>query len=226
MVGRGGELFHDRLWRLQVAGVPPRNYSRTLGGSSLWSVTAFGFRLDVRPDHHTVDALSSRRDRLMADTARNEPVTLLEMIEAEFSFLVELGFRSVVEGDNSVRYERDDGVFVHVFRDPKDKYVGFRVGLASRPRDALTATELARLSGVTAPRGQYPDRPDEVHAGVARVARELREHGQRALAGDESIYDEAMELRRAYTQQFTRDGSTDAAGPGAANNPGYGNPFI
>jgi hypothetical protein len=57
------------------------------------------------------------------------PASLVEIIEAEFAFLKDLQFRGVVEGDNAVRYERGDGVFVRVFRDSNDKYVGFRVGL-------------------------------------------------------------------------------------------------
>lgn len=126
------------------------------------------------------------------------------MIEAEFAFLVEQGFRPEVEGEDSVRFEREDGVFVRVFRDPNDKYVGFRIGLSSRPRDALTATELARLSGVAVPRGEYPERADQIQASVARIAHELQAHGHRPLAGDETIYDEAMELRRTYTHRFTR----------------------
>lgn len=117
----------------------------------------------------------------------------------------------MVEDENSVRYERADGVFVRVFRDQRDKYVGFRIGLVSRPRDALTATELATLSGVAEPRGEYPERADQLRTSVARVAQALQTHGERPLGGDETIYDEAMELRRAYTQRYTRpsDGSSD-----------------
>ena len=75
--------------------------------------------------------------RAMSD---DQPSTLQKMIEAEFGYLLDLGFLCVFEHENSVRYERGDGVFVRVFRDPRDKHVGFRVGLASRPRDALTGT--------------------------------------------------------------------------------------
>jgi hypothetical protein len=148
----------------------------------------------------------------MTGDPTNPPTTFVDFVEAEFGFLVDLGFRCDVEDDNSVRYERADGVFVRVFRDPRDKYVGFRAGLVSRPRDALTATELAKLSGVTVPRGEYPERADQLHASVARIARELRAYGERPLAGDETIYDEAMELRRAYTQQFTREGRARPSG--------------
>ena len=148
----------------------------------------------------------------MATVPTNHQRTLVEVIEAEFSFLVESSFRPTVESENSVKYVRDDGVFVRVFRDPNDKYIGLRVGLTSRPRDALTSTEIARLAGVTAPQAQYPERSDQVHASVARVAHELRVYGQRTLSGDTTIFDEAEELRRAYTRPFTREGST---GPSA-----------
>lgn len=138
--------------------------------------------------------------------------TFAAIVEDEFLFLGERGFRCVVEHEYSVRYEHTSGVFVHVFRDERDKFVGFRVGLVGRPRDALTATELAKLSGVAEPRGEYPERADQLRASIARVADELRVHGERALRGDESIYDDAMELRRAYTQQYTRppDGAAGA----------------
>jgi len=39
---------------------------------------------------------------------------------------------------------------------------------------------------------------------IAGLARLLREHGQRVLAGDEAIYAEARELRRKYTQRYMR----------------------
>ena len=138
----------------------------------------------------------------------NEPSELVDMIKAEFAFLEERGFRPTVEGENSVKYENAHGVFVRVFRDPNDKYVGFRVGLASRPKDALTGTELARLVGVGSPRGEYPERSDQVHASVARVAVFFRTFGERPLSGEDGIFDQAMELRAAYTRPFTREGST------------------
>lgn len=140
---------------------------------------------------------------MTSEPNEGEP-TLAEIVEDEFRFLADGGFHGVVEDENSVRYERSDGVFVRIFRDQRDKYVGFRIGLASRPRDALTATELAKLSGVVEPRGEYPERADQLSASVARVAHDLRTHGERPLGGDETIYDEAMELRRAYTQRYTR----------------------
>lgn len=127
-----------------------------------------------------------------------------DLAESEFAFLSERGFRSVVETEHAIRYENNDGVFVRVVRDPNDKYVGFRVGLKGHPRDAITATELARLTGSSESGGAYANSPSELAEAVAEVARQLRKHGGRALAGDESIYDDAMELRRRYTDQFTR----------------------
>ena len=144
-------------------------------------------------------------------TDSGEPTTLVQIFRAEFAFLVEHGFRPMTESPNSVRYENIDGVFVRVFRDPRDKYVGFRVGHASRPKDALTATELAKLEGVAIARADFPERADQVHASVARVAHLLRAHGRRALSGDESIYAEAQALRSAYTQPFTRPPSSGGA---------------
>ena len=136
------------------------------------------------------------------------PVSLVQIIEQEFAFLTEAGFRSAVEGDNSVSYEHPDGLFVQVFQDPRDKYVGFRLGQVDRPKDALTATELARLADVATPRGEYPERGDQLAASVAKVAQDLRKYGERALSGDHTIFEEAKELRRAYTSRYTKKGST------------------
>jgi hypothetical protein len=111
----------------------------------------------------------------------DKPTTLVEMIDVEFAFQVDLGFRLVVEGVNSVRYERSDGVFVRVFRDPNDKYVGFRIGLATRPRDALTATELASPSGVATPHGEYPERADS-YRRASRVLHRSCERMEHALS--------------------------------------------
>jgi hypothetical protein len=41
------------------------------------------------------------------------PTTIVQIIGAEFQFLVGRGFRSVVEDEDTVLYERDDDVFVH-----------------------------------------------------------------------------------------------------------------
>jgi hypothetical protein len=132
----------------------------------------------------------------------NRPRTLVDMIATEFVFLIERGFHATVEGKNSVLYANASGVFVRVFRDPIDKYVGFRVGLASRPKDALTAAEIVRLAGVTAHRGEYPEGIDQLDATVARVAQELRTYGERPLSGEVAIFDEAMEMRRQHTRSY------------------------
>jgi hypothetical protein len=114
----------------------------------------------------------------MTSNPNEGAATLAEIVQDEFQFLAERGFHCVVEDASSIRYERDDGVFVRVFRDQRDKYVGFRIGLTSRPRDALTATELAKLSGVAEPRGEFPERFNQLRASVARVAHDLRTHGE------------------------------------------------
>jgi hypothetical protein len=124
----------------------------------------------------------------------SEALGFIDMIAVEFAFLVERGFHMIVEGENSVRYENQNGVLVRVLRDPNDKYVGLRVGLANRPRDALTGSELARLGGVASPRGEYPERSNQLHASVARVAKELRTHGERIPS---------PETKRSLTRQWT-----------------------
>lgn len=136
-------------------------------------------------------------------SATDRAETFLDAIAPEFAFLGDRGFHATAEGDDAVLYEAPNGVFVRVFRDPRDRYVGFRVGLTSRPKDALTMTELARLTGAES-RGEYPERPAELRASAARLARLLRTHGERSLSGDETILEEAMRLRREYTKGFTR----------------------
>jgi hypothetical protein len=128
------------------------------------------------------------------------------VVASKFSFLLDRGFRYSVESDESVLYESPDGIFVRVFRDPRDRYVGFRAGLASRPRDALTVPEFARLTGATT-KGDYPETTSELHVDADRLARLLEDYGERVLAGDETILDEAMVLRSEYTKSFTRSES-------------------
>jgi hypothetical protein len=129
--------------------------------------------------------------------------TFLDVVASEFGFLLDRGFRSVVESEGVVVYEATNGVFVRVFRDATDLYVGFRVGLGSRPRDALTTPEFARLTGAKC-RGDYPESASDLRAGAARLAQLLRDFGDRVLSGDEKILDEAMALRRQHTNSFTR----------------------
>ncbi len=132
-----------------------------------------------------------------------EGETFADIVASAFGFLLDRGFLSVVEGDDAVAYEAPAGVFVRVFRDSRDRYVGFRVGMKTRPRDALTTPEFARLTGAES-RGEYPETIPELRASAARLAQLLRDHGDRALGDDETILDEAMALRREYTKSFTR----------------------
>lgn len=126
-----------------------------------------------------------------------------EVVASEFSFLGDRGFRCTVESEDSVLYEAANGAFVRVFRDSRDKYVGFRAGMKSRPKDALTVPELARLTGADID-GEFPESVSELRAGTARLARLLKDFGERVLSGDETILDEAMALRSEYTKSFTR----------------------
>jgi len=134
----------------------------------------------------------------------DQPESFPEVVAAEFGFLVERGFRCSVVSDRSVRYESPNGVFVHVFRDPRDRHVGFKAGLVTRPRDALNAGHLERITG-----GRVkPDHSGDdsgVRAAVVRRARLLREHGERILSGDESIVEEALALDREYTKRYTKN---------------------
>lgn len=129
--------------------------------------------------------------------------TFSEIVTSEFSFLVDRGFRAAIESNESVAYEAENGALVRVFRDPRDRYVGFRAGLTSRPKDSLTVPEFVRLTGAQS-QGEFPEGVSELRLGVARLARLLRDFGERVLSGDETILDEAMALRREYTKSFTR----------------------
>lgn len=128
---------------------------------------------------------------------------LPEVVASEFSFLRDRGFSSTVESGDSVLYEAANGVFVRVFRDSRDRYVGFRAGLTSRPKDALTVPEFARLTGAES-QGEFPGSASELQASAARLARLLRDFGERVLSGDETILNEAMAMRSEYTKSFTR----------------------
>lgn len=131
-----------------------------------------------------------------------------EVVASEFSFLRGRGFSSTVESRDSVLYEAANGVFVRVFRDSRDRYIGFRAGLTSRPKDALTVPEFARLTGAET-QGEFPESASELQAGTARLARLLRDFGERVLSGDETILDEAMAMRSEYTKSFSRPQPSD-----------------
>lgn len=132
--------------------------------------------------------------------------SFVAIVAEEFGFLAERGFHSVVEDEARVRFDRADGLFVSVFFDQYDRYVGFRIGLASQPRNALTDAELVKLSGAAPDRSALPfvEQADQLLGAVARAANDLRMHGDRPLSGDEGVYEEAMELRRAHTDQYIR----------------------
>lgn len=130
-----------------------------------------------------------------------EGETFPDIIASAFGFLLDRGFHSAMEGDDAMVYEAPSGAFVRVFRDSSDRYVGFRVGLKSRPKDALTTPEFARLTGAES-RGEYPESIVELRSSAARLAQVLRDYGDRVLGGDETILDEAMALRREYTKSF------------------------
>jgi hypothetical protein len=129
--------------------------------------------------------------------------TFVDQARVEFVFLEARGFSVASDGPDFVRYKSIGGVFVHIFRDANEKHLGFKVGLSSRPRDALSAVELAQLSGQTRPRTLYPETQSELHSGMRSLAQLLREHGTRALGGDLGIYDEALELRERFTHGST-----------------------
>jgi hypothetical protein len=95
-----------------------------------------------------------------------------------------------------------------VFRDPRDRYVGFRAGLVTRPRDALTVPEFERLTGATT-KSDHSGSGSGLRVAAARLARLLNDYGERILSGDESILEEAMALRREYTRPFTRTRSSN-----------------
>lgn len=133
----------------------------------------------------------------------SENPTVTDLIVTEFAFLVDCGFRPTVESASSVRYDDDRGVFVGIPR--FQRQVRRLPCCPTEPTEGrATATELARLSGVDAPRSEFPADADQLQVSVANFAMQLRSSGERALSGDESIFDEALELGREHTRSFTR----------------------
>lgn len=125
-------------------------------------------------------------------------------VKTSASYLEASGFRLTSEEATRLRYETTDGVFLLFFLDLQDHNVGFRVGLVTKPRDALTESEVLYLvSGQNMP-GQYPESPDEVERAVVEVARRLRQYGQDALSGTPSIYEAASALRKTHTERYTK----------------------
>jgi hypothetical protein len=128
-----------------------------------------------------------------------------DLVKKAFSFLGPLGFTLVSEEDHDLRYENPDkGTFVRLFQTSDDKYVGYRVGLLARPRDALTTAEVTRIAGSPPLKHQFPEADRKLLGTVNELAEHLSLHGSQALDGEPSIYAKAKELRRSYTQRFTR----------------------
>lgn len=129
-----------------------------------------------------------------------------------FSFLTRQGFRVVSASDTEVRFENHEaGTFVRVFHDKIDKYLGYRVGLLTHPKDALTAAEVDSLEGHGDTPGLYPETADELPVAVKELARRLEGRGSRALGGEPEIFAEA--------QACGRDTRLDTpAGRGTADN--------
>jgi len=134
----------------------------------------------------------------------SQEASFAKVVADEFSFLTKIGFLSTPESPNTVLFEGPNDVFVRVFHDTNDKYLGFRVGLTSRPRDAPTAEELATIGGGPPPPGEFVEHADQLRGSIRRVADLLMAKGDRILSGDESILYEAMELRQAHTRRFTQ----------------------
>ncbi len=123
-------------------------------------------------------------------------------VKRNVGFLEASGFSLTDEESERVRYESPAGVFVLLFRDRIDHFVGFRVGLVAHPKDTLTEAEVLSLAGQRLP-GQFPGSPDEIEDAVAEVARRLREYGEEALSGATSVYEAAHALRKAHTQKYS-----------------------
>lgn len=127
----------------------------------------------------------------------------VELVRSRFSFLRDLGFDVVREEPGRVRFASPD-VFVDVFRSPRGHDLGFEVGQAAAPADRLSQLEMLTVAGVGPLPLLRPESDAELSRDVAELADRLREHGGRALAGDDAVYEAAKELRRVYTQQYVK----------------------
>jgi len=117
------------------------------------------------------------------------------LVESEFGFLVDQGFRVETESDGSVTFQNERGTFVRVVHDTRDEVVANQVGSVEHPLDAVTMEELMRLADATGPRHRFPDIDDGLRYLVARAAYKLRNYGQRALSGDASVFEDAKSSR-------------------------------
>lgn len=131
----------------------------------------------------------------------NEP-EFEERASTAFSFLLARGFRRDATPPPTVRFVNDSGVFVDVFHIPFERYIGFKVGLTSQPKDAINNEELRTVENVQRPRSHFgATEPSDPLEALAHL---LEAHGERVLSGEQGVFDEARELRRRYTEQFTR----------------------
>jgi hypothetical protein len=121
-------------------------------------------------------------------------------VEGAFGFLCARGF-TPSSSEREVRFESPVGVFVRVFYTEREQHVGLQVGLVAEPRDALTEAEMLVTGGAGDLPGLFTE-TDDFDTALGALADRLQRYGERALAGDAAVFEEATALRRMHTARY------------------------
>jgi hypothetical protein len=129
-----------------------------------------------------------------------------QVVEDQFSPLLEQGFQLVRRGPDALRYESPT-VFVKIFTLDLEHAVDLDVGLLTAPRNQVSLAGLLALAGepATGPVGLSTE-------AVSAMATALFRYGGRALSGDAAEYARATELNRRYAAEFRHEAEPASIG--------------
>ena len=133
----------------------------------------------------------------------DERFDFAQVVEDRFSPLLRRGFTAVSRSPTLVRYESSK-VSVRIFMLELEHSVDLDVARLTNPKNRISLYGILALAGEP-----LPGPTGLTTAAVAELAKRLLRYGGRALAGDASEYDRAMEQDRRYTAPFLRH--TEAA---------------
>jgi hypothetical protein len=144
-----------------------------------------------------------------------------EVAQEALHFLSDYGFRLQSSDATIVRYA-SERVFVNVYHGRSSYELGLEVGSISRQRgDAAgySMSELIRLNNheeAECFRNFMATTPVEVKLGVQKLAEQLLRYGDRALRGDDLVFDALEQQRQKWASTFAADVAYRQISPKAA----------
>lgn len=144
-----------------------------------------------------------------------------KVVAGAFQFLLGYGFRLQSSEATLVRYA-SERVFVNVYHGRSSYEIGVEIGCISRERSdgaGYSMSELIRLKNQQEAerfRNFMATTPDEVKIGVQKLAEQLLRNGDRALRGDELVFEALQQQRQEWASTFAADVAYRQVSPKAA----------